>query len=658
LISLSQFVKGFLFIFNQNFCAMKNLYFLLFCVIPFSLFSQNNEEADMKNLISAEAGRYSKIEDYNVNPNTLNYDLRYQRLELNVDPDEIFISGKVTSHFIPHENISDIYFDFTDALAVSEVQYHNTNLTFTQLSSKEIKIDFPSALPENVIDSLSISYSGVPDETQDGLYFRDTFDGKVAFSLTEPYGAREWFPTKQSMNDKIEKLDLKITTPSQYSTAGNGLLISETQLPGNKTLAFWQTNYPIPAYLVAIGVSNYVKTNDTMGNPPFAFVNYIFPSSANNPAILNNIEWTKTVMNLFEEYYGPYPYRNEKYGHMEMTFGGGMEHATMTTLSGFSKSLIAHELTHQWFGDKITCGSWNDIWLNEGFATYGQHLAREKLLNTNTEFLDFLAGEKDYITSVLGGSVHLPEGSEANPNRIFDGRLSYSKGGYVLRMLKWILGDDAFYQALKEYAQRPDLVYNYAETPDFNASLLQSTGKDFTGFFNDWIYGQGYPEYTIKWKQSGNHIAFEADQSQSYSSVDFFEMTLPIKLNGTNGETQYLRLENTYNGQYFENPVNFTVSSVEFNYEYQILEKNSTVVLDPTLSVLDQQKNIIKIYPNPVKDILYISGNFGKEDYEIVNTEGKLLMKGNLKTEISVARLQKGIYFLKTAGNITKFIKE
>lgn len=651
-------MKGFFITFNQNLTEMKNLYFLLFCMIPVSFFSQHNEEAEMKSLIESEAGRYSKISGYNVNPNTLNYDLRYQRLELNVNPDQVFISGKVTSHFIPNENISAIYFDFTNGLTVSEVKYHNTNLTFSQLSSKEIKINFSSALPANVLDSLSISYSGVPDPSQDGLYFMNTSDGKVAFSLTEPYGAREWFPTKQSMNDKIEKLDLKITTPSQYSTAGNGLLISETELPDNKKLAFWQTNYPIPAYLVAIGVSNYVKMNDTMGNPPFAFVNYIFPSSAANSSITNNIEWTKTVMNLYEEYYGPYPYRNEKYGHMEMTFGGGMEHATMTTLSGFSRNLIAHELTHQWFGDKITCGKWNDIWLNEGFATFGDHLAREKLLSSYTSFMNFLANEKEYITSLPGGSVYVPDGSEGDKNRVFNGRLSYSKGAYVLRMLKWILGDDAFYQAIREYVNRPDLAYNYAVTSDFNASLLQSTGKDFTEFFNDWVYGQGYPEYTIKWKQSGNHIAFKVDQAQSHSSVSFFEMPLPIKLNGTNGETEYLKLENTYNGQYFVNPVNFTVSSVEFNYEYQMLERNSTVALDPALSVENIEKNSVKIYPNPVKDMLHISGNPAEKDFEIINSEGRSLMKGNMRTEINVAKLPKGIYLLKTENSVFKFIKE
>ena len=643
---------------------MKQFYVLALILSFAPLFGQN-EEAERKSMINGEAQRYAKMLNYNVNPNTLNYDLKYQRLEMDLDPAQYFVSGTVTSHFVPNQNISSIYFDFSNVLTVSEVKYHGTTLAFTQLSTKEIKIDFPAPLASATLDSLSIKYAGAPDTSGSaGDAFTTSTQGgtPVLFTLSEPYGAQEWFPTKQSMNDKIEKVDLKITTPAQYSVASNGKLFSETMVQGNKKVTFWQTNYPIPAYLIALGITNYTKFNDTMGSPPFPFVNYVYPSTASNSSTMANINWTKDIMTIFEQYFGPYPYRNEKYGHMQFGWGGGMEHATMSSMGGFSKGLIAHELAHQWFGDKVTTGAWNDIWLNEGFATFGAHLANEKLLMTNSQFMSFLQDELDYVTSSAGGSVYVSDANLGNTNAVFSSRLSYSKGGYVVRMLKWVLGDAAFYQALKEYHARPNLAYNYVRTDDLKNSLLQSTGKDFTEFFNDWIYGQGYPSYQIKWNQTSDKVLrFKIGQTQSSSSVSFFEMPLPIKVTGTAGQVAYLVLNNNSNNQNFAEALPFTVSSVQFNYENQIITKGSTVTKDSgILAVDDISNNEIRIYPNPVKDQLLVAGMTKDESYEIYSIDGKLVNSGTLssKSSIGVNALPKGVYLLKIAFKNLKFIKE
>ena len=638
---------------------------MLLAIIFVQNYAQKNEEAERKSMISNELMRYSKMIDYNVNPNTLNYDLRYQRLELQLDPAQQYVSGTVTSHFIPNQNMASIYFDLSNTLTVSEVKYHGSNLPFTQLATKEVKIDFPAGIPAATLDSLSIKYSGAPDTggSAGDAFTISTQSGVPAlYTLSEPYGAQEWFPTKQSLNDKIEKVDLMINTPSQYNVASNGKLFSETVLPGNRKLTFWQTNYPIPAYLIALGITNYTKFNDTMGNPPFPFVNYLYPSTTSNSTIMSNIEWTKTVMNTFEQYFGPYPYRNEKYGHMQFGWGGGMEHATMSSMGSWGRGIIAHELAHQWFGDKVTCGAWNDIWLNEGFATFGEHLANEKLLMTNSQFMSYLSSEMNYITSSAGGSVYVSDTNLGNTGAIFSGRLSYSKGGYVVRMIKWILGDDAFYSALKDYHARPQLAYGYAKTEDLKNSLLESTGKDFTEFFNDWIYGQGHPTYQIRWNQTADQmLRFKVSQTTSHSSVNFFEMPLPIKVNGTGGQVAYLVLNHTTKNQNFAEQVNFPVVSIQFNYENQILQRNSTVTKDTTiLSVNDGAKEEMKIYPNPVKDRLAVSGINKDQPYEILSIDGKLIKAGKYSSTktIEVQALPKGVYFLKVSNQNLKFIKE
>lgn len=641
---------------------MRKFYFLVLSVFVFQQMFAQNDNIDKKGLIDKEMKSFThKMAVGNINPNTLNYDLQYQRMDVSLDPSVYNISGSVTSHFKPNQSMSSIYFDLTNTLTVSQVQYHGNTLVFQQLPTKELKIDFQSALPANVLDSLTITYSGAPATTYNAFSTGSQNTIPILSTLSEPYGAQDWFPTKQSMNDKIDRFDFKITTPSQYSVAANGKLMSETALPGSQKLTFWRTMYPMASYLVALSITNFVKLNDTIGNPPFPFVNYIYPASQGNSTIMSNIDWTKQVMNTFETYFGLYPFRNEKYGHMEFQYNGTcMEHQTMSSMSSWGRSVIAHELAHQWFGDKVTCGAWNDIWLNEGFATFGEHLANEKLLMTNPQFMSYLLDQKNYITSSPGGSVYVADSNLGNIGSIFSGRLSYSKGGYVLRMLKWILGDTAFYQAIQDYHSRPSLAYNYVKTQDLNASLLQSTGINFTEFFNDWIYGEGYPIYDIRWRQSGGQIIIKAAQTQSSPTVSFYEMPLPIKVNGTGGQVAYFALNNTTNNQYFVQSVAFPVASVEFNYEYQILEKNSTVTQDNTLSTSDVNKEEFALYPNPAKNELYVKGIDKPTDFTIYFTDGKLVRKATYQPEkpINISELVPGTYLFKMKDKNVKFIKK
>lgn len=640
---------------------MKKLYLFVLILFVFQQIYSQNDNIERKGLIAKEMKSFAaKMAAGNINPNTLNYDLQYQRMDVTIDPSVYNISGSVTSHFKPNQAMSSIYFDLNNQMPVSQVVYHGQNLGFQQLATKELKINFASSLAANVLDSLTVYYSGAPS-TANNSFFNGTQGGTAVLStLNEPYGAQDWFPTKQSLNDKIERFDIKVTSPSQYNVASNGKLMSETLLGNGQKRTFWRTQYPTAAYLIALSITDFVKLNDTMGNPPFPFVNYVFPSTAANSTSMSNIEWTKIMMNTFETYFGPYPFRNEKYGHMEFQAGGGMEHQTMTSMGSWGRGLIAHELAHQWFGDKVTCGAWNDIWLNEGFATFGEHLANEKLLMSNTEFLNYLLTQKNYITGSPEGSVYVADSDLANTGTIFNGRLSYSKGGYVLRMLKWILGDPAFYQALQQYHSRPALAYNYVKTQDFNASLLQSTGQDFTGFFNDWIYGEGYPVYDIRWKQTGNTLTFRASQTQSDPSVSFFEMPLPIKVNGTGGQVAYFALNNTTNNQYFVQSVAFPVASVEFNYEYQILERNSTVAMDNTLSASEVSKEAFALYPNPAKNELFLRGIDKPADFIIYFTDGKLVKKGTFQPEkpVNISELVPGMYVFKIKDKNIKFIKK
>lgn len=646
---------------------MKNLYSLIAILLGVTVLNAQSVLSEKQQLINKEMkGAASKMMPGNLNPNTQNYDLQYQRMDLNLDPSQYNVSGSVTSHFKTKQAMSSIYFDLSDVLTVSQVKYHGANLTFQQLPTNELKINLPASLPINTLDSLTIHYSGAPD-TANNAFKTSSLNGSATLStLSEPYGAQDWFPTKQSMDDKIDRFDIKITTPSQYSVAANGKLMSET-VTGSSKLTFWRTMYPTAAYLIAISIGNFTKINDTMGNPPFPFVNYLYPSTATNTAVMTNINWTKDIMNVFETHFGAYPFRNEKYGHMEYQYYGVcMEHQTMSSMSSWGKEVIAHELAHQWFGDKITCGSWNDIWLNEGFASFGEHLANEKLimLNNNAQFKAYLLDLKNYITSQPGGSTYVADANLTNVNAIFNGRLTYTKGGYIVRMIKWILGDDVFYQAIKDYLARPNLAYGYAKTVDLATSLQTSTGINFTEFFNDWLYGQGYPTYNITWNQTTNNqlIAFKVSQTQSHSSVSFFEMPLPIKVTGTAGQIAYFRLDNTSNNQYFYLPTTFPVASVEFNYDYQMVENNSVVSKDITLSTseINGESNAFSVYPIPANNEINITGLQKKADFKIYSADGRLVKRGIYEphASISISDLEKGDYIFSIENKNIKIIKK
>lgn len=285
---------------------MRKFYFLFLAVLTFQQLYSQNENIERKALIEKEMKSFTqKMTTYNINPNTLNYDLQYQRMDVSLDPAQYNISGSVTSHFKPNQNMSSIYFDLTNVLTVSQVQYHGNNLPFQQLATKEIKIDFPASIPANTLDSLTIHYSGAPATNNNAFSTGSQNGNLILATLNEPFGAQDWFPTKQSMNDKIDRFDFKITTPNQYSVAANGKLMSETSLPDNKKLTFWRTQYPITAYLVALSITNFVKLNDTMGNPPFPFVNYLYPTTASNASIMADINWTKDIMNVFKPILDP-----------------------------------------------------------------------------------------------------------------------------------------------------------------------------------------------------------------------------------------------------------------------------------------------------------------------------------------------------------------
>lgn len=637
---------------------MKKIYFILFLFNISMLFAQE-DILEIEKIAESEMKSASRMMEFQANPNTANYDVTYHKLEFTVNPAVYFITGKVTTTFKALSNMTTVTFDLTNELTVSSVKIGVTNLAFVQNSNNELVITLPSTVTTGSFATVEINYSGQPAAGEDAFSQGIHSGTPIIWTLSEPFGARDWWPCKQDLNDKIETIDVYITAPSQYVSVSNGVEISAITSGSNKTTHF-KHEYPIPAYLVAIAVTNYQIFTQTAGTAPntFPIVNYIYPESY--ASAVNSLAQTLPIMDFFETTFETYPFSNEKYGHAQCGFGGGMEHTTVSFMGSFSRGLIAHELAHQWFGDKITCGTWKDIWLNEGFATYLSAMVIEHL-DGAAAFVNHKRSLTNNITSSPTGNVYLSDTQATNVNRIFNSRLSYFKGAMVLEMLRFKMGDAAFIQALKNYLADADLAYGYAVTTDLKEHLEVVYGQDLTEFFNDWVYNQGYPTYSITAQNWGlGQVRFVINQTQSDASVSYFEMPVPVRVFGANGEQQDFILENTTNGQVFIENISFPVVDFEFDPNANLISRNSTATL--ASEVFTTEKAIV-LYPNPTKEIFYIQKPTSTEvqSVTISNSLGQMVQE-SFSTEMNVSTLPIGIYAvtIKTSEGIfhKKIIKE
>jgi aminopeptidase N len=623
---------------------MKKNYFLPLLFTISSVFAQQNI-LEVERIAESEMKSTSRTMNFQANVNTLNYDVTYHKLELTVDPEVYFITGKVTTTFAALENMNDVTFDLANELVVTSVKQSTTNLSFVQNGNNELVISLPTILATGASTTVEIIYSGEPPQNAFEAFAINEHAGAAGmWTLSEPYGARDWWPCKQDLNDKISTIDVYVTAPSQYVSVSNGLEQTQvTNANGTKTTHFHH-GYPIPAYLIAFAVTNYQVYTQTAGTVPntFPIVNYIYPESYTSA--VNSLAQTLPIMALYETLFEPYPFRNEKYGHAQFGWGGGMEHTTVSFMGSFSRGLIAHELAHQWFGDKITCGTWKDIWLNEGFATYLSALVIENLDGLNA-FVTQKAAMVNYITSSPVGNLYLTDAQLTDVGRIFSSRLSYNKGAMVLEMLRFKMGDTAFFQAIKNYLADTTLAYSYAITTDLKAHLETVYGQSLTEFFNDWVYNQGYPTYTITAQNWGSGQAkFVVNQTQSDPSVSYFEMPIPIRIVGSSGQTADLVLNNTTNGEAFIENVPFTVTSVLFDPEVHLISRNSNITLGS--EVFDIEKAIV-IYPNPSVAELHIQmpSSVTLEKVIIYNSLGQIILVNNA-LDFDVNSLSTGVHYI------------
>ena len=312
-----------------------------------------------------------------------------------------------------------------------------------------------------------------------------------------------------------------------------------------------------------------------------------------------NLDKTPAFIEKLSELFGLYPFKNEKYGHAHASIGGGMEHQTMSTMNSFGSTLIAHELGHQWWGDNVTCASWNDIWLNEGFASYCEYLLVEKqpLLFPTTNAPAYMQSVHNNVLSSPTGSVFVPNASVFDEGRIFSGRLSYNKGSAIIHHLRFEMQDDnLFFQTLQNFQQQ--FKDSVATATDFKQVAEATSGKNFTDFFNQWYYGEGYPTFNITYfRPNSDSLLLLVNQTVSAPGITpFFKGLYELKITSEQGDTTVL-INMVANNQIFK---------------YRTAKVPTGIIVDPNNWVLNQTGTITNGIVVPVT-FTKLEGSAGKD---------------------------------------------
>jgi hypothetical protein len=480
------------------------------------------------------------------------YDVKYYRLEAYINPDSTtkYIRGKLTTYYETQvSGFNLLKLDFRNNMIVDSIYYRGSKLAGASYNqdADTLKITLTTR-SANYLDSVSVYYRGVPDIGPSNTGFVKSTHGSplknYIYTLSEPYSARNWWPCKLDVRDKADSLDLIMTSPSAFMTAGNGALISNTVSGLYRTMV-WKHRYPIPAYLVAIAVAQYQvynSANVTIGSTSMPVYHYLFPESntATAKTVLDRVRLMLTSMSTA---FGDYPYKLEKYGHYQFGFSGGMEHSTFSGMNGSTFdastdwSVIAHELGHQWFGDKVTCGSWKDIWVNEGFAKFSELVAAENVPALNTYLDDHRLTIKNGATTYTSQTTYRNDttslGTIFSPSQYI-----YHRGAMILNMLRATLGDTKFFTALRNYTSDPLLAYKNALTGDVKRHMENVSGLDLADFFNDWVYNNGHATYSIQYGFSSGYVGIRAVQNRtSGSSASYFDMPLQFRVANNKKDT-------------------------------------------------------------------------------------------------------------------------
>lgn len=561
-------------------------------------------------------------------PGEKNIDVKYYSLDLSINTDAKILYGTVAIRFeITGDEVSEIFFDFDDNMKVDSIKTSFNSLPFEHNFDK-IKLTKPGNFIKGVTYEAEIYYHGTPVPAGFGGFLFDSYKGSPwVWTLSEPYAASTWWPCKNDPSDKADSAQIRISVAKDLIAVSNGKLIADEFVsPGNRRFT-WKTNYPIANYLIAVTVGEFNVYSDYFHyaqSDSMLVINYLLEQP--NALIETYTNITLDMLDYFSEIFGEYPFLKEKYGHVEFGFSGGMEHQTITSLGSWGEGIIAHELAHQWFGNKITCADWHEIWLNEGFAQYSESLYREHAQGFEA-YLERIAVDMNNALRAQG-SVYATDIS--NARSIFDLYSTYAKGAVVLHMLRGVVGDAAFFKILKTYANDPELSYSNATTDNFKNIAESLYGEDLDWFFEEWIYGEKFPDYDYAYEikdEGGSSKAFvRVIQYPTGEENRLFKMPVQLKFIGDDADTTVTAMIDSSDNN-FEYRLNFSAKEMIFDPNNFVLKRSGEI---PFNNKEAETYFLMQNYPNPFNGRTVITFSVAieaKVKLEVFNLLGQKIAK-------------------------------
>ena len=427
----------------------------------------------------------------------------------------------------------ELAFDFSDTLEVwqAEIDGHACRMTHDE---DRLLLTLP--VPGHAGDTLRarIAYRGIPERGFlwgfDVSYHNEI---PVIYTNCEPIAARTWWPCKDRPDDKF-LADLAFIVPDSLIAASNGTLVETIPLPDRRMLYHWQERYPITTYLVSLVATNFATFEDTyiaIDGTAMPITNYAYPEHLANAQAY--WAFTPAAIAFYAETFGEYPFLEEKYGMAEYPWSGAMEHQTLSSMGSYfltmsepSDWVVVHELAHQWWGNWVTCGTWRDIWLNEGFAVYSEAL-----------WAEHLGGPDSLRTFMLSKASDHFSGPCYDPNFLFNAAV-YRKGAWVMHMLRHVVGDALFFETLRLWGERH--AYGCAVTADLQGIFEERWGHSLGWFFAQWVYGEGQPRYRVRWDpiaaRADGETTVRIEVLQETTGPAYFKMPLDARFTLPGGE--------------------------------------------------------------------------------------------------------------------------
>lgn len=483
----------------------------------------------------------------------------------------------------------EIEFKALDEVAQLKLNASSFSMMINNVSGEDISflhksdtlyVKFNKPIKKNSIRRITIKYHH--NDVVDGAFF--VKDGML-FTNNAPQGARKWFPCFDHPSDKA-LFELKAKTPAYVLLGSNGLLVDSTKI-ADTIFYNWKTVYPLSTYLVVISSKKNYQLDEiewkslTGRKIPVRF----YWNEGENQSALNLIKSiTPQMMDYFSELLCDYPFEKNGYATLnELFIFGGMENQTLISLCKdcWNEELVAHEFAHQWFGNLITLKTWSDVWLNEGFATFAEGLWIEHRFGVDA-YKQFMAVQAErFFQAEDKFPIFNTDWRDKVPdmNKLYNGPIIYAKASAVLHMLRYVLGDSVFFNALKSYTNDPELQFGNISTEEFISKIINYTGKDLGWYFNQWLAGTYYPVYKNYFSITQTDSEFIVDLvfTQENKENIYYQMPFQIKILFDDGTTVEEILFNEMNNQNFQFIYNKKPVKIYFDPENNILLKEMYV---------------------------------------------------------------------------------